>query len=73
MTDNKYFVNGLLIIAFLFVVSYFLVGSLGRYHLVLNDTVGDIVKIDTATGRVWGCARSIGGCRPFNDLPEPLN
>jgi len=70
MTDNKYFVNGLLIIAFLFVVSYFLVGSLGRYQLATSKN--GTMKIDTVTGQTWLCAVAASGCRPFNDLPEPF-
>jgi hypothetical protein len=68
MTDNKYFVNGLLIAAFLFVVSYFLVGWNGRYQFTSSSGAG-VWKIDTVTGQVWGCGSQDMTCRPLTNDP----
>ena len=65
MTDNKYFLNGVLIIAFLFVVSYFLVGWTGRYQLMSGAAQNGVWKIDTVTGQVWGCTSYLVGCLTF--------
>ena len=65
MSDNKYFVNGLLIVAFLFVLSNFL--GKGRYQLSSNPN--NSWKLDTVTGRVWGCVRQ--ECyRQYNIPPD---
>ncbi len=71
MTDNKYFLNGVLIIAFLFVVSYFLVGWNGRYEFGGSTGTG-VWKIDTVTGQVWRCPVRISegdSCRPLRTTP----
>jgi hypothetical protein len=72
MTDNKYFLNGVLIIAFLFVVSYFLVGWTGRYQLGQANDDYATWKIDTVTGQVWVCRNIRSGCASFNpDQDQP--
>ena len=67
MTDNKYFLNGVLIIAFLFVVSYFLVGWNGRYQFESSSDPRStgVWKIDTVTGQVWACTSYRVGCLTF--------
>ncbi len=67
MTDNKYFVHGLLIATFLFVVSYFLVGWNGRYQFTSSSGAG-VWKIDTVTGQVWSCVASAGMCGSIRNL-----
>ena len=67
--QNKMWMVGMMLIAFLFVVSHFLVGWNGRYQFTSSSGAG-VWKIDTVTGQVWGCGSQDMTCRPLtNDSP----
>ena len=66
--QNKMWMVGMMLIAFLFVVSHFLVGWNGRYPFTSSSGAG-VWKIDTVTGQVWGCGSQDMTCRPLTNDP----